>query len=847
MSLSLLFSPPSTTVKLAPSRHSLSPPPPLDRRRRRLLVAHPDGGDLRAATARLELVSRDGSHPDLLAFSLLLKSCIRSRAFALGRRVHRALARSRLEPDSVILNSLISLYSKSSDWAEAERVFRDMGDKRDLVSWSSMISCYANNRMEFEAVDTFVRMLEDGFFPNDYCFAAAIRACSVPANASIGDTVFGFIMKSGYLDSDVCVGCALIDMFAKGSADLVSARKVFEKMPERNVVAWTLMMTRCTQLGCPEKAVDLFLDMLVSGPVPDRFALTAVLSACSELELLSLGVQLHSWAIRSGLASDVCVGCSLVDMYVKSVASGSLHDSRKVFDRMQDHNVMSWTAIITGYVHAEENEEAIKLFWEMTKGPVRPNHFTFASVLKACGSICDVDMGIQIYALAIKLGFACDTCVGNSLISMYARSGHMEDAQRAFDALFEKNLVSYNTLVDAYAKSLESDEAFELLHEIEERGMGTSAFTFASLLSGAACVGAIGKGEQIHARMVKSGLDSNQCISNALISMYSRCGNIEAAFRVFNETGEKNIITWTSMITGFAKHGFGTRALDTFHKMLDAGVRPNEITYVAVLSSCSHVGLISDGWKHFRSMYTEHGIVPRTEHYACMVDLLGRSGSLAEALKFINSMPFRADTLVWRTFLGACRVHGNVELAKEAAAMIFEQEPDDPAVYILLSNMYASAGLWEDAAAIRKKMKLKNLTKEAGCSWIEVKNTVHKFYVGDTSHPKAREIYDELDQLASRIKKLGYVPNTEFVLHDVEEEKKEQYLLQHSEKIAVVFGLISTSSPKSIRVFKNLRICGDCHSAFKYISMATGRSIVVRDANRFHHFMDGRCSCNDYW
>ncbi|KAF8041808.1 hypothetical protein BT93_A0415 [Corymbia citriodora subsp. variegata] len=787
MSLSLF--PPPSTVKLSPSRQNLSPSP-LDRRR--LLIDRLDGGDLRRAISHLELASRDGSHPDLLTFSLLLKSCIRSRAFALGRRVHGALAQSRLEPDSVILNSLISLYSKSSDWAEAERIFGDMGNKRDLVSWSSMISCYANNHMEFEAVDTFVRMLEDDFFPNDYCFAAVIRACSVPENASTGETVFGFIIKSGYLDSDVCVGCALIDLFAKGSHDLVSARKVFEKMPERNVVAWTLMMTRCTQLGCPKEAVDLFLDMLMSGPAPDRFTLTAVLSACSELELLPLGVQLHSWVIRSGLALDVCVGCSLVDMYVKSVDSGSLHDSRKVFDRMQDHNVMSWTAIITGYAQSEENEEAIKLFWEMMKG-------------------------------------------------------HMEDAQRAFDALFEKNLVSYNTLVDAHAKSLESNEAFELLHEIEERGIGTSAFTFASLLSGAACVGAIGKGEQIHARMVKSGLDSNLCISNALISMYSRCGNIEAAFRVFSETREKNIITWTAMITGFAKHGFGTRALDTFHKMLDAGVRPNEITYVAVLSSCSHVGLVSDGWRHFRSMYTEHGIMPRTEHYACMVDLLGRSGSLVEALQFINSMPFRADTLVWRTFLGACRVQGNVELAKQAAAMIFEQEPDDPTTYILLSNIYASAGLWEDAAAIRKKMKLKNLTKEASCSWIEVKNTVHKFYVADASHPRAREIYDELDQLASRIKKLGYVPNTEFVLHDVEEGQKEQYLLQHSEKIAVVYGLISTSSPKSIRVFKNLRICGDCHSAIKYISMETGRSIVVRDANRFHHFMDGTCSCNDYW
>ncbi|KAK3404102.1 hypothetical protein EUGRSUZ_K00446 [Eucalyptus grandis] len=340
--------------------------------------------------------------------------------------------------------------------------------------------------------------------------------------------------------------------------------------------------------------------MLVSGTVAYRSTLNAVLSACLELELPLLGVQLRSWVIQSGLALDVCVGCSLADTYVKFVAGGSLHDSRKVFDQMQDNSVIM---------------RSIKLFSEMIKGLVRPNHFAFASALKACG-----------------------TCI--------LGSGHMEDAQRAFDALFEKNLISHGTFVDAYAK---------------------------------------------------------------------------------------------------------------------------------------------------KSMYTKHGILPGIGHYACMVDLLGRSESLVDALQFINSMLLKADALVWPTFLGACRVHGNVELAKPAVVM-------------------------------------------TGYRWIQMKNIFHKFYLGDTSHPKARYVYDELDRLASRKKKLGYVLNTEF----------EQHLLHHPVKIAVVLGLISTSSPKSIRVFKNLHICRDCHSVIKY-SMETRRSIVVRDANQFHHFMEGTCSSNDYW
>ncbi|KAK9272691.1 hypothetical protein L1049_003068 [Liquidambar formosana] len=309
----------------------------------------------------------------------------------------------------------------------------------------------------------------------------------------------------------------------------------------------------------------------------------------------------------------------------------------------------------------------------------------------------------------------------------------------------------------------------------------------------------------------------------------------------------RNIISWTSIITGFAKHGFARRALEMFHEMLKTGIKPNEITYVAVLSACSHVGMISEGWKQFNSMYKEHGISPRMEHYACMVDMFGRSGFLVEAIEFINSMPFKADALVWRTLLGACQVHGNTELGKHAAKRILEQDPHDPAAYILLSNLYASAGQWEDVVKIRKSMQERKLIKEAGCSWIEIESNVHKFHVGDTSHPQAREIYEELDQLAFKIKEMGYVPNTDFVLHNVGEEQKEQYLFQHSEKIAVAFGLISTAKSKPIRVFKNLRVCGDCHTAIKYISMATGREIVLRDSNRFHHIKDGACSCNDYW
>ncbi|GJV40610.1 pentatricopeptide repeat-containing protein [Tanacetum coccineum] len=722
-------------------------------------------------------------------------------------------------------------------------------DVKDLVTWSAMISCFSHNGMESQALLTFVEMLKHGEYPNQYCFSAAIQACCSKEYARIGGTVFGFVIKTGYFGSDVCVGCALIDLFTKGFGDLESAKKVFDQMPERNSVTWTLMITRYGQLGCHEDGIGLFLRMLLGGFMPDRFTLSSVVSACAELGFVSVGQQLHSWVVKMGLCLDVYVGCSLLDMYAKCDTKEPMEDARKVFERMRDHNVTTWTAMITGYVQSGGlDRTAIELYCKMiTQGDVFPNHFTYSSLLKACGSLSNLEACRQIHNHAVKSGLVSVNCVGNSLISMYARSGSMEDAQKAFEILLEKNLISYNAIVDGYVKNTSSDDAFKMFNKVEETKTGVDSFTFASLLSAAASLGAVGKGEEIHARLVKAGLDSIQRVCNSLISMYSRCGDIEAAARVFDKMKERNVISWTSIITGYAKHGLAKSALEKFDQMLKAGVKPNEVTYIAVLSACSHVGMVDEGLKHFSSMYSEHKITPKMEHYACVVDLLGRSGSLDKAVEFIKSMPLKADALVWRTLLGACQVHGNTELGKLCAEMITEQDPDDPSAYILLSNLYASKGQWEKVVKIRKTMKERNLIKEAGCSWIEAENQSHKFYVGDTFHPRAHEIYKELDQLVTDIKKLGYVPDTDFVLHELDEKEKEQYLVQHSEKIAVAFGLISTSKTKPIRVFKNLRVCGDCHTAMKYISVARGREIVVRDSNRFHHFKNGSCSCNDYW
>ncbi|EFH53913.1 hypothetical protein ARALYDRAFT_323502 [Arabidopsis lyrata subsp. lyrata] len=807
----------------SPAKLPIKSPPSISNRINvadRLILRHLNAGDLRGAVSALDLMARDGIRPmDSVTFSSLLKSCIRARHFRLGKLVHARLIEFEIEPDSVLYNSLISLYSKSGDLTKAKDVFETMGrfGKRDVVSWSAMMACFGNNGREFDAIKLFVEFLEMGLVPNDYCYTAVIRACSNSDFVGVGRVILGFLMKTGHFESDVCVGCSLIDMFVKGENSFENAYKVFDKMSELNVVTWTLMITRCMQMGFPREAIRFFLDMVLSGFESDKFTLSSVFSACAELENLSLGRQLHSWAIRSGLADDV--ECSLVDMYAKCSADGSVDDCRKVFDRMQDHSVMSWTALITGYMqNCNLATEAINLFSEMiTQGHVEPNHFTFSSAFKACGNVSDPRVGKQVLGHAFKRGLASNSSVSNSVISMFVKCDRMEDARTAFESLSEKNLVSYNTFLDGTCRNLDFEHAFELLSEIAERELGVSAFTFASLLSGVANVGSLRKGEQIHSQVLKLGLSCNQPVCNALISMYSKCGSIDTASRVFSLMDNRNVISWTSMITGFAKHGFAERVLETFNQMTKEGVKPNEVTYVAILSACSHVGLVSEGWRHFNSMYEDHKIKPKMEHYACMVDLLCRAGLLTDAFEFINTMPFQADVLVWRTFLGACRVHSNTELGKLAARKILEFDPNEPAAYIQLSNIYASAGKWEESTEMRRKMKERNLVKEGGCSWIEVGDKVHKFYVGDTSHPNAHQIYDELDWLITEIKRCGYVPDTDLVLHKLEEEddeaKKEMLLYQHSEKIAVAFGLISTAKSRpmiqtSFWIFVLLAISG---------------------------------------
>lgn len=402
-------------------------------------------------------------------------------------------------------------------------------------------------------------------------------------------------------------------------------------------------------------------------------------------------------------------------------------------------------------------------------------------------------------------------------------------------------------MISGYAESDSPQEALNLFNEMQSLGIKPDQVTMLSVITACAHLGALDQAKWIHLFVDKNGFGGALPINNALIEMYAKCGSLERARRIFDKMPRKNVISWTCMISAFAMHGDAGSALRFFHQMEDENIEPNGITFVGVLYACSHAGLVEEGRKIFYSMINEHNITPKHVHYGCMVDLFGRANLLREALELVEAMPLAPNVIIWGSLMAACRVHGEVELGEFAAKRLLELDPDHDGAHVFLSNIYAKAKRWEDVGQVRKLMKHKGISKERGCSRIELNNEIHEFLVADRSHKHADEIYEKLDEVVSKLKLVGYSPNTCSILVDLEEEEKKEVVLWHSEKLALCYGLMRDGTGSCIHINKNLRVCEDCHTFIKLASKVYEREIVVRDRTRFHHYKDGVCSCKDYW
>eukprot|EP00268_Persea_americana_P008602 TRINITY_DN13354_c1_g1_i1.p1 TRINITY_DN13354_c1_g1~~TRINITY_DN13354_c1_g1_i1.p1 ORF type:complete len:576 (-),score=78.08 TRINITY_DN13354_c1_g1_i1:509-2158(-) len=549
--------------------------------------------------------------------------------------------------------------------------------------------------------------------------------------------------------------------------------------------------------------------------------------------------MVHLHIFSNGYVPETFLINHLLNMYIKF---GLLDEARKLFDEMPERNVVSWTTMISAYTNGNRSEEALKFLILMQREGVRANMFTFSSVLRSCDRLRTIR---QLHCSIIKCGLESDVFVRSALIDIYAKWGELDNGLRVFDEMVTGDLIVWNSIIGSFAQNSDSDRALHLFKRMKRAGFSSNQGTLTSVLRACTVSVQLDLGRQVHGHVLK--FESDLILNNALLDMYCKCGNLEGANSAFMRMSERDVISWTTMIAGFAQNGHSQEALRLFGLMKDFGIKPNHITMVGVLFACSHAGLVEDGWYYFQSMKKLYGIVPQREHCGCMVDLLGRAGKLDEAIKFIHDMECAPDAVTWKTLLGACRVYHNMDLAAYAAEQVLQLEPHDEGAYILLSNIYANSRRWEDAEEVRKTMRERGVRKEPGCSWIEVDRQIHAFVRGDKSHPHADKISKELNRLIQRITEAGYVPDTNFVLQDIEREQKEDSLRYHSEKLAIAFGLIHSIKEKPIRIMKNLRICGDCHTFAKLVAKTENRNIIIRDAIRFHHFKDGACSCADYW
>ncbi|KDP25085.1 hypothetical protein JCGZ_22620 [Jatropha curcas] len=616
-------------------------------------------------------------------------------------------------------------------------------------------------------------------------------------------------------------------------------------MAEKDLISWNSMIACYAQDGKCLNALKFFAGILHMRNGANSVTFTSALAACSDPDFITEGKILHNLVIVSGLHENLIVGNALVTMYAKS---GRMVEAKKVFQAMPMRDEVTWNALIGGHAENEEPHEAVKNFKLMREEGLPANYITIANILGAFLTLDNLlKHGMPIHAYIVLTGLESDPFVHNSLITMYAKCGDLNSSNYIFNGLTNKNAVAWNAIIAANANHGLVEEALNLFVNMRRAGVHLDHFIFTECLTATATLAMLEEGQQLQSLALKLGFHSDSFVANATMDMYAKCGEMDDVLRIIPQPQERSRLSWNILISTFARHGCFKEAKETLNEMLKLGVQPDHVTFVSLLSACSHGGLVDEGLAYYHSMTKEFGIPAGIKHCVCVVDLLGRSGRLAAAETFIKEMPVPPTDLVWRSLLAACKIHGNLELGRKAAENLFKLDPLDDSAYVLYSNVCATTGRWEDVEILRKKMGSNKIKKKPACSWVKLKNKIDSFGIGDKSHPQTRQIYEKLEELKKRIKEAGYVPDTSYALHDTDEEQKEQSLWNHSERLALAFGLINTPESSTVKIFKNLRVCGDCHSVYKFVSGLLRRKIILRDPYRFHHFSDGSCSCSDYW
>lgn len=794
-----------------------------------MLSAYSKCKDHKEALKLFDLMRMDGHCPNEFTLSSVLSSCSSLGIFSSGSQLQSYMIKNGFERNGILASSLIDLYSARGFIREAYELFKNV-DNADTLLWTTIINAYIQAQNWKRSLQLYGDMIRAGVVPNEYTFVKLLSASSF-LGLYYGKLIHSQVIVWG-VKTALVLKTALVDMYCK-CEEMDYALKVSKQTHERDVFLWTAIIAGFIRKMDFTKAFAAFTEMLCSDVVPTNYTYSGILNACSSILELELGEQIHARVLMAGLENDVSVGNALVDMYMK--CSYTVENALRIFKEISSPNVISWTSLVSGLAGHGFQEESLKAFEEMISVGVQPNSFTLSSILWICSSVNSPSWTRELHGYIIKKNADQDIVMGNALVDAYAGLGMVGDAQRVIKMMAKRDVITYTGIATRINQIGYHETALSIISHMLDDNIKMDGYSLATFLSASASLGAMEPGKQLHCSSLKSGLDSWISVSNGIVDLYGKCGCTDDAVKAFWEIGQPDVASWNCLMFALASNGHISLSLSAFEDMLLAGIRPDTITFLLLLFACSHGGLVDLGLDHFQNMKERHNIEPQLDHYVCKVDLLGRAGRLEEAVGVIESMPFQPNALIYKTLLGGCRLHGNIPLGEDMARRSLELEPSDPTIYVLLANMYEDFGKPELGDKTRRLMRENGLRKTPGQSWMEVRNKVHLFSAGDNMHPQINEIHKKLDFVISEFKIKGY---------PYEANKASMY---HSEKLAVMFGLLNAPSTAPIRIIKNIRICRDCHDFMVNLTHLVHREIIVRDGNRFHSFKKGDCSCRGFW
>ncbi|WOL20571.1 pentatricopeptide repeat-containing protein [Canna indica] len=698
-----------------------------------------------------------GAYPDKYTFPYVIKSVGSLSAVKLGSLIHGTIRLMGLETDVFIGSSLIKMYTESNDIESAREVF-DRMHERDSVLWNVMIDGYVRNHDAGQAILLFDNMRVSDAKLNDVSFACVLSICASMGMLKYGTQIHGLAIKYG-LGLEASVANTLLAMYSKCRC-LDDVKRLFSLMPHTDLVTWNSMISGCVQSGLVDEALELFYQMQIAGMKPDSITLASFLPAFSGSASLKQGKEIHGYIIRNNVTLDVFLKSALIDIYFKCKDAVL---AKKVFASSGTMDVVICSAMISGFVLNGMSNDALNMFRQLLKEQMKPNPITLASLLPAFSCLAALSLGKELHGYILKNAYEGLCYVASALIDMYTKCGRLDLGHQVFTKMPNRDAVAWNSMIASLVQNGQPEEAMNLFRQMRMEGVQYDCVTISSVLSACASLPALNYGKEIHGFMMKGDIKSDLFAVSALIDMYGKCGDLDLARRVFDSMTEKNEVSWNSLVAAYGAHGLVKEAINLFQQMQEEGFLPDHITFLALLSACGHAGQVEEGIQLFHAMHKQYGIVAHMEHYACMVDLYGRAGWFNEALELIRNMPFKPDAGIWGAVLGACRVHGYVELAELASEKLFDLDPENSGYYVLLSNIHAMAGRWKGVLKARKLMKERKIQKVPGYSWIEINNVSHMFVADDKSHPDSEHIYLTLKSLLLVLREEGYVPKPEIV------------------------------------------------------------------------------------